>query len=66
MALMTAADVYGSASQGIVGVKDSPSASAASGTIGNVTGKSNSSFSWVAFVLLLVLIRVFNEVIPSV
>lgn len=68
-AIATGVDIYGSDAAKFVGVKaNKTTAAAASGTIGSAadTNGVNSAFSWVAFILLLVFIRILEEFSPTV
>lgn len=67
--LMNATDIYGQeGAERFTGVKaNKTTAGDASGTIGSSADSNtvNSAFSWVAFVLCLVLIRVLEEFAPT-
>lgn len=63
--IMTRADMYGKAAKQVLGVNDNPSAQAASGSIGDVMDTTNQSFSWLALVAILVLIRLFEGSLPN-
>ena len=66
--LATAVDIYGSEAPNFVGMQANKStAAAASGTIGSDadTGNGSAAFSWVGFMLVLVLIRVLEEFAPT-
>lgn len=65
--IATGVDIYGNEASKFVGIKaNKTTAGAVSGTIGSAadTNGVNSAFSWVAFVLLLVFIRVLEEFAP--
>jgi len=68
MANITAADLYGSEGVNLVGTKTQTSAISASGSLNNMQDDKgdSSSFSWMVFVGLLVLIRVLEEFTPSI
>lgn len=57
---MNAGDIYGGDTTAILGVKETLSASDNSGSIGTLGNFTNSSFSWLAFVLMLVFIRLLE------
>lgn len=57
---MDAGDIYGDATPQILGLKEKLSASDNSGSIGTLGNMTNSSVSWLAFVLMLVFIRLLE------
>lgn len=62
---ISANDIYGSNAASIVGVNTPKTDVAASASVGSLTEKSNEAFSWVGFVAVLVLIRVFEMMLPE-
>ena len=63
--IMTRADMYGKTAKTVLGTNDTPTAQNASGSIGDVVDNSNQQFSWLALVLILVLIKVFEMSLPN-
>jgi hypothetical protein len=63
---MNAADFYGLRAKMLLGVRQTPTASQVSGGLGKNSGKElHPAFSWVSLVALLVLVRIFQGMIPS-
>lgn len=69
MPLVNASDLYGGdGARRLTGTRPETGAVAASGSVGNTASNSpntNSSFSWVAFVFILLFIRVLEEFAPT-
>ena len=67
--IISAGDLYGNQAGRFVGVKQQTSAIAASGSVGvmeKANPNTNASFSWLAFVGVLVLIRVLEMSAKSI
>jgi hypothetical protein len=61
--MVTKADIYGNT---LNGATDSPSASSASGYKEAHESGDSASFSWIAFALILIAIRVLYGFLPQV
>lgn len=67
--IISAGDLYGNQASRFVGVKQQTTAISASGSVGNTKASNpntNASFSWLAFVGVLVLIRVLEMSAKSI
>jgi len=64
--IVSGADLYGSEAERLVGTKTQSTSVAASGSVGNVMkADTNASFSWLAFILILIFIRVLEQYSPT-
>lgn len=63
--IVSAADIYGGNAENILGVQTETTAINASGAKENVSTSKNNTGVWLGMVILLVVARVFEEMLPT-